>query len=90
MQETGTGNACKPERQKKHVAIDESIGRIENVQSVVQNLLNRITGQNSPPNECDASTEKNLEQVLNETPARLNSLASDINELILQIEDKLF
>ena len=91
MTEIGA-DCCKPDRQQKHMVLDESIGSLMGAKKAVKALLCRITDEHDPPEvACEVNSGiPCIEVVLNRTPDRIISLSNDIVQLVSAIEERLF
>lgn len=81
------------DRMQKHVALDEAIKSIYQVQQHANNLLNRISNIEDvidPEVSPNKSSIPSLEQVLIDGPDRIRKACEEVSIILDQVQQRLF
>ena len=90
IMETGSQT---PQRQSKHTAIGDAIDRLGMAKNGLQNLLEEIAGQDTPPAEKTAGTVSaapSMLSFLNDTESEISEITDDLNRIRDELHGALF
>lgn len=87
-----TGPCCEPTAKcvDKHVALDDSIDRLESLESRVERLLSRITANPRSDNSDTEDPAPSLQYVLENGGKKIDTYNERIRSLVDEIEIALF
>lgn len=82
---------CKKEcSEEKHVAIIDSLEKLEEFISMFENLVLRVKLANSDCAEKKSSRDISLQRFLNETPEDISEMTARIDKALSELTDLLF
>lgn len=87
-----TGPCCEPtaKRVDNHIALDDSIDRLESLESRVERLLSRITENPRSDNSATETPPPSLQYVLENGGKKIDTYNERIRSLVDEIEIALF